>query len=104
MVSTDQDAAIAKRLDADRLMKILNLSLALAILIISTFESAFAQGTAEERSACMGDAFRFCSAEIPNVPEIEACLLRNRSGLDPACQAEFGSSNKTRLRPSHFRQ
>jgi hypothetical protein len=65
--------------------------------------SAAAQGTAEERSACMGDAFRFCLSDIPNVAEIETCLLKNESKLSPACRTEFGpDTRKTKLRREHF--
>ncbi len=63
---------------------------------------AYAQGTAEQRSACMGDAFRFCSAFIPNVTAIEACLRQNRNSLAPACRAEFEPENKTKLHVRHF--
>jgi hypothetical protein len=64
---------------------------------------ALAQGTAEERSACMGDAFRFCLSDIPNVAEIEACLIKNESRLSPACRAEFEPATKrTKLRSEHF--
>ena len=55
-------------------------------------------------SACMGDAFRFCRSEIPNVARIEACLMQNRSRLHLACQAEFQSPGNTRLQSEHFRQ
>ena len=66
---------------------------------------AQAQGTAEERSACMGDAFRFCASDIPDVPKIEACLVRNKDHLAPACRAEFRwhEPHKTKLRAEHFR-
>ena len=63
---------------------------------------ALAQGTAEERSACMGDAFRFCVADIPNVAAIEACLERNERELTPACRAEFEPAKRTKLRSEHF--
>jgi hypothetical protein len=66
---------------------------------------AVAQGTAQERSACTGDAFRLCAADIPDVPKIEVCLDHKKSQLSPACRAEFQPSHakKTRLRPEHFR-
>jgi hypothetical protein len=47
------------------------------------------QGTPEQRTACRGDAFRFCAAEIPNVPKITSCMRRNYERLSPACQAVF---------------
>ena len=62
-----------------------------------------AQGTEEQRTACMGDAFRFCSADIPNVARIETCLLQNRERLRPACQAQFDNAGSSRLQPEHFR-
>lgn len=46
-------------------------------------------GTAEQRMACMGDAFRFCFSEIPNIPQITICMQRNLRQLSPACQAQF---------------
>ena len=64
---------------------------------------ASAQGTAQQRTACMGDAFRFCSADIPNVSRIETCLLQNRERLRPACQAQFDNSGSSQLQPEHFR-
>jgi hypothetical protein len=65
--------------------------------------TALAQGTAEERSACMGDAFKFCSSDIPDVSKIEACMEKNESKLTPACRAEFRPNKKTKMRAEHFR-
>jgi putative SOS response-associated peptidase YedK len=33
-----------------------------------------------------GDAFRLCSAEIPNVDRVRACLHRNKAQLSPGCR------------------
>jgi hypothetical protein len=46
-------------------------------------------GTVEQRMACMGDAFRFCFSEIPNIPRITTCMEKNLRRLSPACQAQF---------------
>ncbi len=43
------------------------------------------RGTAEEQEACTPDVFRLCSAEIPNEPQILACLESKREQLSPAC-------------------
>jgi len=59
----------------------------LATLLASS--SAFAEGTAEQRAACMGDAFRYCSSEIPNVARITSCMRTNFSKLTPACKTAF---------------
>jgi len=50
---------------------------------------AFAQGTAQQRAACEGDAFKFCAADIPSAEKIEACLRAKLSEISPACRAEF---------------
>jgi hypothetical protein len=77
--------------------------LAAAAMLCLGFSAASAQGTAQQRSACMGDAFRFCSAYIPNVSSIEACLRQNVNSLDPACRAEFQPNGRSKLRARHFR-
>lgn len=81
----------------------LMISTALAAANFAIAGAGWAQGTAEERSACMGDALQFCSADIPNVSQIEACLMVNRVKLTPSCQAEFKSNGKTRIHATHFR-
>jgi len=76
-----------------------------SVLLAFAAAPALAQGTAEQRSDCMGDAFKFCSADIPNVTAIEACLFRNEKQLTPACRAEFHPTTKrTRIRQEHFRK
>jgi hypothetical protein len=55
--------------------------------VLATSSAGFAQGTPEQRSACMGDAFKFCSSEIPNVPKITACMKANYAKLSPGCKA-----------------
>lgn len=65
---------------------------------------ALAQGTAEERSACIGDAFRFCGPDIPNVSKIEACLIQNMGRLSKGCQNEFHRApvGRTDLKSERF--
>jgi len=57
---------------------------ALTITLFST--AAFAIGTEEERAACTPDVFRLCSAEIPNVPGIIACLKKQKPNLSDGCR------------------
>ncbi len=81
----------------------LTLSLAGALLSV-TVAAANAQGTAEQASACMGDAFRFCAAYIPNAARIETCLEGNKRRLSPACQAQFDEpAPKPRSRARHVK-
>jgi hypothetical protein len=74
----------------------------LSLLVVVLSGSAMAQGTEQQRSDCMGDAFRFCSAQIPDVSAIEACLAGKEPELSPACQVEFKPVRKTRIRREHF--
>ncbi len=53
--------------------------------------------TAEAQQMCTGDAFRFCSAEIPNIPAITACMVKHRAQLSAGCR---GVMDKDRARKS----
>jgi hypothetical protein len=61
----------------------LMLATALAVLVLPMAAEAY---TPEGRQACTGDAFRLCSAEIPNVDRVRACLHRNKAQLSPGCR------------------
>jgi hypothetical protein len=73
-----------------------------SLLLAFAATPAWAQGTTQERSDCMGDALRFCSSDIPFVEEIESCLSENLARLSPACRREFGPTQSTKLREDHF--
>ena len=60
---------------------------ALGIPILAA--AAESQGTADQRSGCMADAFRFCMSAIPNHARIEACLNANRRKLSAACRRQI---------------
>ncbi len=64
-------------------------TLALLLVFVSYSSAALALGSAEQRSACTPDVFRLCSAQIPNVDAIVACLKREKSNLSPDCKAVF---------------
>jgi hypothetical protein len=84
------------------LLRVPRSAMSVALLIVVSASPALAQGTAEERSACIGDAFRFCGADIPDVSRIESCLVSNVSLLTPPCKAEFSPAGKSKLHPRHF--
>jgi hypothetical protein len=42
--------------------------------------------SAEARQMCTGDAFRLCASEIPDIPAVTACMVKNRSSLSPGCR------------------
>jgi hypothetical protein len=51
--------------------------------VTSTSSFAF---SAEAQQMCTGDAFRLCSSEIPNIPKITACMIRQRANLSGGCR------------------
>ncbi len=42
--------------------------------------------SAEAQQMCTGDAFRLCSSEIPNIPKITACMIKQRANLSSGCR------------------
>jgi hypothetical protein len=68
--------------------KVRQVTLVLAIATISSLyaSQSFAY-TAEQQRMCTGDAFKFCSADIPNVSAITACMYKHRSELSAGCRA-----------------
>ncbi|WP_024518958.1 hypothetical protein [Bradyrhizobium sp. Tv2a-2] len=72
----------------------LHARLRLALLLATGFAATLMSGesrayTAEQQQACMPDAFRLCSSEIPDIDRIKSCMVRNRSQLSPQCRAFF---------------
>ena len=45
--------------------------------------------TPEQEQACTGDAFRLCSAEIPDVGRVTACMVAKKDQLSPPCRVYF---------------
>jgi hypothetical protein len=62
------------------------ITLAAALTLATLSTTAFAQSSAEQQ-ACMNDAFRVCSATIPDRARTTACMIQNKSQLSSACQA-----------------
>ncbi|HWP14850.1 MAG TPA: hypothetical protein VNM46_04435 [Xanthobacteraceae bacterium] len=61
------------------------ISLAVALTVATFSTGAFAQSN-EEQQACMNDAFRVCSATIPDRNRTIACMVQNKAQLSAACQ------------------
>ena len=62
------------------------------VLAITTSFSALSSSasfafSAEAQQMCTGDAFRLCSSEIPNIPKITACMMKQRASLSSGCRA-----------------
>lgn len=54
--------------------------------------------TAEAQQMCTGDAFKFCSSEIPNIPAITACMIKHRTELSTGCRAIMDRDTAARAR------
>jgi hypothetical protein len=64
---------------------------------------AAAQGTAQQRAACMDDAYRLCGEVIPDEAKIEACLESRLDALSPACRAQFAPPQPEKTRRTRSR-
>jgi hypothetical protein len=41
----------------------------------------------EAQQMCSDDAMRLCASEVPDIPRITACMVRNKSKVSPGCRA-----------------
>jgi hypothetical protein len=72
------------------------LAIALTTSVISTSQSfAF---SAEAQAQCTGDAFKFCSSEIPNIPAITACMFKHKAELSSGCRSVMDKELAARSR------
>jgi hypothetical protein len=55
---------------------------------------------AQARQACTPDVMRLCNDYIPNIPDIVACLKRERQNLSPACAVVFAVSEPEAAPPA----
>jgi hypothetical protein len=55
-------------------------------LTVATFSTGALAQSNEEQQACMNDAFRVCSATIPDRNKTIACMVQNKAQLSAACQ------------------
>nr|WP_051677236.1 hypothetical protein [Bradyrhizobium sp. URHD0069] len=68
-------------------------------LSFSMLPSASQAYTPEQQQACSNDAFRLCSAEIPDVDRITVCMVRNKSQLSPGCRIHFSPGAEPSVTP-----
>lgn len=60
---------------------------ALAVTSLALQTSPGLAFSSEAQQMCSGDAMRLCSSEIPDIPRITACMVRNKSQVSPGCRA-----------------
>jgi hypothetical protein len=78
-VSVEQRSSVMTRFRKDALVGALVVSLSM----LSTSSYAFSP---EAQQMCTGDALRLCSSEIPDIPRITACMIKNRASLSSGCR------------------
>jgi hypothetical protein len=74
----------------------LMLATALSFSMLPSASQAYAP---EEEQACSGDAFRLCSADIPDVDRVTVCMIRKKSQLSPGCRAFFRPEPEAAVTP-----
>jgi hypothetical protein len=74
----------------------LMLATALSVFMLPDAGRAY---TPEQEQACSGDAFRLCSADIPDVDRVTVCMIRNKSQLTPGCRVFFKSDPEINTKP-----
>lgn len=78
----------------------LTLTLAIAMSGIALSASPGLTFSSEAQQMCSGDAMRLCSAEIPDIPRITACMHRKRAQISPGCRSvmdrEVAAARKAR--------
>jgi hypothetical protein len=67
-----------------------------AMVTVAVWPRPSAAYTPEQQQACSPDAMRLCSAFIPDVEMITACMVRNKALLSPQCRVFFGPDPEER--------
>jgi hypothetical protein len=71
-----------------------------AALCLGAAQSARSfEATSDQQEACTPDAFRLCSAEIPDADRVAACLDANVAKLSPACGVVIRTALAARSMP-----
>jgi len=77
----------------------IGLTLSLAVFMSTLATSASFAYSARAREMCMGDAYRLCSAEIPNISRIIACMRRNKANLSSGCRSVMDQEDTAATKP-----
>jgi len=67
-------------------VRTLGFAFALITSIVSMSSASYAY-TEEQAQMCTGDAFKFCSSEIPNISAVTACMYKHKAELSAGCRA-----------------
>jgi hypothetical protein len=77
----------------------------LALALVASFSALCSRASfafsAEAQQMCTGDAFRLCSSEIPDIPRITACMIKQRVSLSSGCRAVLDRDQGAQPRAAH---
>jgi hypothetical protein len=62
------------------------LMLAFAVSVAALSPTSSFAFSAEAQRMCTGDAFRLCASDIPNIPAVTACMVKQRASLSAGCR------------------
>jgi hypothetical protein len=68
-------------------IRLAGLTLAFAVSVAALSPTSSFAFSAEAQRMCTGDAFRLCASEIPNIPAVTACMIKNKANLSAGCRA-----------------
>lgn len=85
---------IAHSLNFHRRVIAISIFIATCSLVFVNEANAF-EVTAAQRVACMPDAMRLCSSEIPDVGRVIACMRANHARVSATCRATFSTSTRS---------
>jgi hypothetical protein len=70
---------------------------AICFVLLAAPSTAFAEfkPSAALRSACMADVFKLCSASLPSMDSVHACLKAKKLQASAKCQAQYDAEMKT---------
>jgi len=75
--------------------------LAMSLMIGASFSATPSQAyTEDQQQLCTGDAFRLCSAVIPDVDRVTACMIQKRAQLSPGCAQFFRATPVSARKPA----
>jgi hypothetical protein len=63
-----------------------------SLLLAATFSVSMWPAASQQQAACSDDAFRLCSADIPDIDRVTACMVRKQDQLSPGCRVYFRPS------------
>jgi cysteine rich repeat protein len=80
---------------AQRIFVSFAIAMGCSITLQSTAFSQDYRGTYEQQMACTPDVWRLCSAQVPDVERIVACLQRNSEQLSGRCRAVIAQNGNS---------